>query len=154
MAKKKKAPGQVGLRPENGRPVPKEIQVKLTPQGRMARTETASAINREKTDLQKEFEEQEKAWKIRRAEYKNNIKLKQELVDKLLSEVKAGTAVSTEQVLLVLNHDAGVAEYHFDTPGEGWGVIETRPLEENERQTSLLKEQVDSASADGQEIEE
>lgn len=152
MAAKPKAAAVEQKKPE-GRPVPKEIQIKLTPQQCMQRSDQASTINREKTDLQKEFEEEEKAWKQKRAEYKNRLKNLQEQVDKLLAEVKAKSATSTENVILVLNHDAGIAEYHYQPPGGKWEIVETRPLEDNERQLSMVKEQVEAMPEAGQEVE-
>ena len=155
MAKKTKAAANnPNSRPANGRPVPKEVQVKLTPMQKQQRTEAAARTNQEKTELQKQFEAEEKAWKQRRAEFKNQIKNLQEQVDQALAEVKAGTATSTETVLLVLNHDAGQAEYWYEFPGEGWRSFEQRPLEDNERQTSLITEKAETMPEDGQDIEE
>ena len=83
MAKKKEA--TKSGRPE-GRLVPKEIRIKLTAQQCAQRSDAAAKLSREKTDLRKEFEEEEKAWKQKRAEYKNRIKSLEDQADKLLAD--------------------------------------------------------------------
>lgn len=149
---KKTTTKEANKKPE-GRPVPKEIQLRLTPQQCLERTDRASRLNEEKTTLQKEFEAEEKEWKQRRAKYKNDIKNMQEQVDKYLAEVKAKAATSTEQVILVLNHDEGVAEYWFQMDGKTWEIVETRPLEDNERQMSMIEDRVKSMPQTGQTLE-
>lgn len=151
MAKKKEVVAKQEA--PKGRPVPKEVQIKLTAQQCLQRTDSAGSLNKEKTDLQKEFEAEEKEWKKRRAEYKSKIKNLQEQVDKLLSEVKAKAATETVTVTLVLNHDAGVAEYWYESATNGWEVVDTRPLEDNERQLSIVEDQVAAMPDDGQSVE-
>lgn len=136
-----------------GRKVPKEVQIKLTPKQCAERADQAAAISKEKVDLQAEFEAEEKAWKQRRAEFKNALKNKSEQIDKLLAEVKAKRATSTEQVTLVLNHDANAAEYWYQPEGGEWEIVDTRPLEENERQTSFIKEQAEAMPETGQSVQ-
>lgn len=147
-----KAPKKEVKAPE-GRKVPKEIQIRLTPQQCAQRADQAAAISKEKTDLQAEFEAAEKEWKQRRAEYKNALKNKADQVDKLLAEVKAKSATSTEQVTLVLNHDANCAEYWYQSPGGEWEKVDERPLEENERQTSFIKDQAERMPETGQSVQ-
>src|SRR3990167_1553671 len=114
MAKKKEA--TKSGRPE-GRLVPKEIRIKLTAQECAQRSDAAAKLSWEKTDLRKEFEEEEKAWKQKRAEYKNRIKSLEDQADKLLAEVEVKAATVTENVVLHLNHEDGSAEYWYQPPG-------------------------------------
>lgn len=156
MARKPRAAKETQAAPK-GRKVPKEVALKLNAQQCLERTTTASNLNKEKTDLQKQFEEEEKAWKKRRAEFKSEIKAKQDQVDKLLAEVKAKAATETVDVVLVLNHEAGAAEYWFQAPGEDWAIVEQRPLEDNERQMHIeqteMQAKVDSVPETGQAVQ-
>lgn len=157
MARTKKTQTKEAAPAPKGRPVQKEVALRLTPQQCLERTTQASNLNQEKTSLQAQFEAEEKEWKKRRAEFKSEIKSKQDQVDKLLAEVKAKAATETAEVILVLNHDSGAAEYWFRPDGTNWEMVDTRPLEENERQahipgTEEAQAMVDSVPETGQEV--
>lgn len=158
MARSKKNANQEPKAAPQGRKVPKEVNLKLTPQQCLERTTQASNINKEKTDLQAQFEAEEKEWKKRRAEFKSGIKNLSEQVDKILSEVKAKAATETVDVILVLNHESGSAEYWFQPQGGEWEKVDERPLEENERQahipgTEEVEARVAAMPETGQEVQ-
>ena len=155
MAKKKAVATNPNLKlaPETGKLVPKEVSVKLSPQQCLERGAKAASLDAELVKLEEVFKEEEDAWKQRRAQHKTAVKNLTDQRRKLSVEINAKAAVVTEDVLLHLNHDAGVAEYWYPPRGES-EIIDTRPLEENELQLTLVKEKVEAMPDDGQEIME
>lgn len=148
MAKKTKPAAE----PKNGRQVPKEIAIKLSKDQCLQRANTASQLSKELTEAEEAFKEEETAWKQVKATFKANQKNLQDQIKKLLVEVKAQAAQSPETVLLVLNHDQGQAEYWYPISGPDSQIVETRPLEDGERQLSLVQEKVDQMPDDGQQV--
>lgn len=136
-----------------GRPVPKEIRIRLSKQQIDQRFDQAAGLTQERMAVEKEFEAEEKEWKRRRAEYKNRVKNLQQQADKLQTEAKSKEATITDNCILVLNHECGIAEYWYKQEGMDWGIKDTRPLEDNERQLSLVQDKVDAMPDDGQEVE-
>lgn len=153
MAKKNQAKAQEVEAPK-GRLVPKEISLRLTKDQCLDRANKASQLSKDLTEAEAAFKVEEDEFKQARAAHKNAVKNLREQIAKLLAEVKAQAAESTENVTLVLNQDAGTAEYWFNMPGDGWKMVDSRPLEDNERQMSLVQEQVDQMPDEGQEVEE
>lgn len=156
MAKKKEpklteAPKQMA--PEEGRLVPKEIHIKLTPAQCLERGAKAASIDKELMKLEQEFKAEEDAWKQRRAQHKTAVKNLNEQRQKLSVEIDAKAAVETKDVLLHLNYAACQAEYWYPAKGES-EMVDSRPLEENELQMTMMQEKVDSMPDTGQEIAE
>lgn len=135
-----------------GREVPKDIRMKLSKDQCLERSNKAAQLSKEMTEMEEQFKTEETEWKQTRAQFKTGIKNLSDQIKKFLVEVKAQSAESTETVLLVLNHDAGVAEYWFPPSGKDSKIVETRPLEDNERQLSLVTEQAAAMTDKGQEI--
>jgi hypothetical protein len=150
MAKKKEAKPQA---PKNGRVVPKEISVKLTDVQCLTKANQASQISKELTELEEAFKLKEAEWKQVKAAHKAAVKNHQEQIKKLLVEVKNKAAVVTEDVLLVLNHEEGTAEYWYPVKGDS-EIVDSRPLEDGERQLSLVEKDVAEMPDDGQDIDE
>lgn len=137
-----------------GRLVPKEIQIKLTKDQCLQRGNQAAQASKELTEIEEAFKEEETVWKQQKAAFKAKQKNLQDSIKKLLVEVKNQAAESTEDVLLVLNHERGVAEYYYPPEGKDSRIVEERPLEDNERQLSLVEDQANAMSEAGQEIAE
>jgi hypothetical protein len=154
MAAKKKAAAKTKAEAPKGRVIPKEIKVRLTKDQCLQRANQASQLSKELTEKEEEFKEAEAAWKQEKAQFKNAVKNLQDQVRKLLVEVKAQEMESTEDVLFVINHDAGVAEYWFPPSGPGMQIVETRPLEDGERQLSLVEDAAAAMPEEGQEVSE
>ncbi len=114
----------------------------------------AAALDDELTKAETEFEAQAAEFKKVKAAHKSNAKNLSDQRKKLNREVQTKTATITDKAVLHLNHDMGSAEYWYDFPGEGWKSFDSRPLEDAERQGSLLKEQAEAMPESGQEIEE
>lgn len=154
MAKKEKAATQTKqMAPSEGKIVPKEIHVKLSPQQCLERGAKAAAIDKELMKLEEEFKKEEDAWKQRRAQHKTAVKNLNEQRQKLSVEIDAKAAVETKDVLLHLNYPACQAEYWYPAKGES-EIVDTRPLEENELQMTMMQEKVEAMPDDGQEIAE
>lgn len=135
-----------------GRLVPKEILIKLTTNQVLDRAERAAGIRQEITEAEERFETASDEFKKVRAEHKSNLKNLTDQLKKLSTEVKSKHATSTEQVLLVINHDAGQAEYWFPAKGPESKIVDTRPLEDAERQLSLIENEAATMPDDGQEV--
>lgn len=153
MAKSKDKAVKVAEAPK-GKLVPKEIALKLSPQQCLERGDKHGHLTEQRKKMEETFKATEAEWKKAKAEHKSNLKQLQDQIDKLSLEVKAKAANSTEQVTLVLNHDAGVAEYWFKPEGGEWGIYETRPLEDNERQSHLFEDAAAAVPDTGQSVEE
>lgn len=151
MAKKTKETKPENWKPE-GRPVAKEVTIKLTPQQLAERSKQSAQLGAEEEEAEAEFEVKNIEFKKVRAEHKSNMKQLKEQRRKLDREFRTKTATIIDTTILCLNHDAGVAEYWYQTDGKEWEIIETRPLEDNERQTSFIKDQVSKMPETGQEV--
>lgn len=137
-----------------GKKVPKEFRIDLTEAQILERARAAAKLDQELEEEEKQFKEEETEWKTHKAAYKNKVKNLTESRRKLSGEIEAKQAMITDNVILVLNHDTGCAEYHYNFPNKGWQIVETRPLEDNERQLSVVTEEAEKMSDEGQEINE
>jgi len=156
MAKKEAKQQTAALKqvaPETGKIVPKEIRLELTEQQVKDRLMRAAKLDAELSEGEETFSQEKEAWKQRQAQHKAFVKNHTDNRKKLNKEAEMGVALSTEDVLLHLNHEAGVAEYWYPAKGPS-KIYETRPLEDNERQRSLIEEKVGKMADEGQEIEE
>lgn len=113
-----------------------------------------AALNLQIQTEEKAYAEEKAAWKQRTAEHKNLIKNLREEETKLNDEVRTEECVEVKDVLLVLNYEMNQAEYWYPPKGEDSELKETRPLEDNERQMTIVKNQVDELEEEGMEIEE
>lgn len=154
MAKKKEAVAY--LPPAGAKKVPKEIAIKLTQEQILAKGEENAKLSQERRALEAEFKDEEAAWKQRKAQHKAALKANLDQSDRLSDEIKAGAAKVNDDAYLVLNHNAGIAEYHYQTKGKDkpFEIFETRALMDNERQLSMIEDQVKNLPDEGQEIEE
>lgn len=151
LAEAPKAPKQMA--PTEGKLVPKEIHIKLTPAQCLERGARAADLDKELMKLEEEYKVEEDAWKQRRAQHKTSVKNLTEQRRKISVEIHAKAAVETKDVLLHLNYPACQAEYWYPPQGES-EIVDTRPLEENELQMTMMQEKVDAMPETGQAIEE
>lgn len=150
---KKNNPKAAAAAPK-GKRVPKEFRLKLNEAQIKERGKQAAKIGMELKALEEQFKAEEDAWKARKAAHKSQVKNLNESRKKLDEEITTGSAMVTEDVILVLNHDANQAEYHYQVQGEGWQIVDTRPLEDNERQLHLVEDQVAQMPEEGQDVAE
>lgn len=153
MATKAKEKAKVQEAPATGKIVPKEIRITLTAQQIAERSKRVSQIDAEDTEAEAKFKEEKEAWKQRQAQHKAHMKNLTDSRKKLNEEVRSGVAVTTENTLLHINHEAGVAEYWYPVKGPS-EIKEVRPLEDAERQLSMVEEKVKNMPEAGQEIRE
>lgn len=151
---KKNQPKATAVAAPKGKKVPKEFRLKLSQAQIQERGKNAAKIGMELKAKEEAFKAEEDAWKARKASHKSEVKNLNESRKKLDEEITTGAAMVTEDVVLVINHEANQAEYWYEVQGEGWQIVDTRPIEDNERQLHLVEDQAAQMPDAGQEVAE
>lgn len=137
-----------------GKLVPKEVSIHLSKDQVLERSKRVAALDQEQTEKEEEFKNMESELKQARAKHKQEMKNLTEQRRKLNTAVRTASDTITDDCLLVLNYDMNQAEYWYPPKGPDSKIVDTRPLEDNERQPELLQEKVDAMPESGQEVEE